>query len=140
MPGVVPELFVVEKYLLARCEHKLRAAVHTLQNSIGEFHGRLPLQGASPKSAMARRPSRSRFPVLLRPVQQGPGPHKNSSGKKNPFRFSRTSCEAARVGARSNLSRDSSFWGIRTKTPDGFFTWARPCGFTHNDRQKLEKR
>jgi hypothetical protein len=82
MLRIILELFVVEKYLLARCKHELRAAVYTLQNSIGEFHGRLPLQGASPKSAMACSPCRSRFPVLLRPVRQGPGPHKNSSGKK----------------------------------------------------------
>lgn len=50
---IVLELFVVEKNLLASCKHELCAAVYTLEHSIGEFHGRLPLQGLSPKTAMA---------------------------------------------------------------------------------------
>lgn len=45
MLGVVLELFVVEKDLFARSENKLGAAVNTLKDSIGEFHGRLPSQG-----------------------------------------------------------------------------------------------
>jgi hypothetical protein len=40
--GVVFELFVVEKQLLAGGEHKVGSAVSTLQISISEFHGRLP--------------------------------------------------------------------------------------------------
>jgi hypothetical protein len=40
--GIVLELFVVEKDLLARGKDKLRPAVDALQYSIGEFHGRLP--------------------------------------------------------------------------------------------------
>ncbi|MGB8031471.1 MAG: hypothetical protein WCF30_17605 [Terracidiphilus sp.] len=43
----------MEEELLACCEHKLGAAVNALQDSIGEFHGRLPSQGLLPKSAMA---------------------------------------------------------------------------------------
>jgi hypothetical protein len=42
MPGVVLELFVVEKQLLARRENKLGAAIVALQDSVDEFHGRLP--------------------------------------------------------------------------------------------------
>jgi hypothetical protein len=42
MLGVVLELFIVEEQLLACRENKLGAAVNTLQDSIGEFHGRLP--------------------------------------------------------------------------------------------------
>jgi hypothetical protein len=40
--GVVLELFVVEKELLTRREHKLVSTVRTLKNTIEEFHGRLP--------------------------------------------------------------------------------------------------
>lgn len=40
--GVVPELFFAKKTLLVRREYKLGAAIHALQNSVGEFHGRLP--------------------------------------------------------------------------------------------------
>jgi hypothetical protein len=40
--GVVLELLVVEKDLLAGCKNKLGAAVDTCEYSIGEFHGRLP--------------------------------------------------------------------------------------------------
>jgi hypothetical protein len=36
--GIVLELFVVEEELLARGEHKLGAAVTTLQNPVDEFH------------------------------------------------------------------------------------------------------
>jgi hypothetical protein len=49
---VVLELFVVEKYLFACCKNELCPAVDTLERSIVEFHGRLPLQGLTPKSAM----------------------------------------------------------------------------------------
>jgi hypothetical protein len=52
MPGVVPELFVVEKYLLAGGEYKLRPAVIALQYSVCEFHGRLPWTGNLLKSAI----------------------------------------------------------------------------------------
>jgi hypothetical protein len=76
MLGVVLELFVVEEELLACCENKLGAAVNTLQDSIGEFHGRLPPQGLPPKSAMAQLElagpgSLSFFVVHFK----GPGPH-----------------------------------------------------------------
>jgi hypothetical protein len=40
--GVVLELFIVKKDLLAGRKHKLGGAVAALQHSIGEFHGRLP--------------------------------------------------------------------------------------------------
>jgi hypothetical protein len=64
--GVVLELFIVEKGLLAGRKNELGAAVDTLQNSIGEFHGQLASQGITPKSATARLETcRSRFPVLF---------------------------------------------------------------------------
>jgi hypothetical protein len=75
MPGVVHELFVVEKQLLARRKYEFGAAVHTFQYAIGEFHGRLASQGISPKSAVSyNRFCRSRFPVHFPVPQQGPGP------------------------------------------------------------------
>jgi hypothetical protein len=40
--GVVLELFIVEEELFAGGKNKLGAAVETLQNSVGIFHGRLP--------------------------------------------------------------------------------------------------
>jgi hypothetical protein len=40
--GIVRELFVVEKQLLAGRENKLGAAIVALQDSVDEFHGRLP--------------------------------------------------------------------------------------------------
>jgi hypothetical protein len=40
--GVVLELLVLKKDLLARGKHKLGAAIGALQDSIGEIHGRLP--------------------------------------------------------------------------------------------------
>ena len=40
--GVVFKLFVVEKDLLAGRKNELGTAVYARQNSIDEFHGRLP--------------------------------------------------------------------------------------------------
>jgi hypothetical protein len=40
--GVVLELLVVKKQLLACGENKFFAAINTLQDSIGKFHRRLP--------------------------------------------------------------------------------------------------
>jgi len=40
--GIVDKLFVVEKDLFACGEHELGAAINTLQDTIGELHGRLP--------------------------------------------------------------------------------------------------
>lgn len=40
--GIVLELFVVKKQLLASGEDELFPAINTLQDSICEFHGRLP--------------------------------------------------------------------------------------------------
>jgi hypothetical protein len=40
--GVVFEVFVVKKHLLAGRENKLGAAVNAFKDSIREFHGRLP--------------------------------------------------------------------------------------------------
>ncbi len=76
MLGVVLELFVVEEKLLACRENKLGAAVNTLQDSIGKFHGRLPSQGLPPKSARAPQElagSGSLFPLVVH--FKGPGPH-----------------------------------------------------------------
>jgi len=73
--GVVFELFIVEKELLAGRKNELGAAIDTFQDSISEFHGQLASQGITPKSATARLGTcRSRFPVLFLVAQQGPGP------------------------------------------------------------------
>lgn len=53
MLRVVFKLFVVEKDLLACRKNKLGAAVNACEDSIGEFHCRLPAQGLTPKSATA---------------------------------------------------------------------------------------
>jgi len=45
--GVVLELFVVEKKLLTRGEHKLHAAIVALQDSVDKFHGRFPKAGTT---------------------------------------------------------------------------------------------
>jgi hypothetical protein len=52
--GVVLELFVVKKELLAGSKNKLGATVDALQRSIGEFHGLLASQGITPKSVTAQ--------------------------------------------------------------------------------------
>jgi hypothetical protein len=58
----------VEKQLLARGEHEFCAAVITLQNSVDEFHGRLPQSREDcRKGAMIMRARRSRFPVFELP-------------------------------------------------------------------------
>jgi hypothetical protein len=43
----------VEENLLAGRKNKLGAAVNACEDSIGEFHCRLPVQGLAPKSALA---------------------------------------------------------------------------------------
>jgi hypothetical protein len=40
--GVVREVFIVKKQLLAGREHKLGATIVTLQYPVDKFHGRLP--------------------------------------------------------------------------------------------------
>jgi hypothetical protein len=40
--GIVLELFIVKKQLLASREHKFGPAVIALQYFVSEFHGRLP--------------------------------------------------------------------------------------------------
>jgi hypothetical protein len=87
MLGVVLELFVVEEQLLACCENKLGAAVNALEDSIGEFHGRLPSQGRPPKSAMTQQElagpgSLSSFVVH----SKGPGPHQKQGGIRTSTR------------------------------------------------------
>jgi len=52
--GVVLELFIVKKELLAGSKNKLGATVDALQRSIGEFHGLLASQGITPKSVTAQ--------------------------------------------------------------------------------------
>jgi hypothetical protein len=73
MLGVVLELLVVEKDLLARCKNKFGAAVRALQYSIMEFHvGRLPSNGDNHRN----RPSWNACPVpdpsLVLETSQGP--------------------------------------------------------------------
>ena len=62
--GVVFELFVVEKELLACCEDEIGAAVYTFQYAILEFHGRLPNRRWTDPAA-AKRTLPSRFPVFV---------------------------------------------------------------------------
>ena len=81
MLGVVLELLIVEEELLACCENKLGAAVYALQDSIGEFHGRLPSQGLPPKSAMALQDLAGRGSLMSFVVHyKGPGPHLKMGG------------------------------------------------------------
>jgi hypothetical protein len=79
--GVVLELLVVEEELLACREYKLGAAVNTFEDSIGEFHGRLPSQGLSPKSAMALQELAGSGSLISFVVHfKGPGPHQKQGG------------------------------------------------------------
>jgi hypothetical protein len=50
--GVVFELFVVEKQLLASRKNELGAAVNTLQSLVEKFHGRHPKEGNTLKPAV----------------------------------------------------------------------------------------
>jgi hypothetical protein len=50
--GIVLEIFVVEKKLLARGEDEFRAAINALQYFIREIHGRLPRRRDLLKSAI----------------------------------------------------------------------------------------
>lgn len=69
--GVVFELLIVEEELLARRKDEVSAAVNTLEDSICEFHGRLPNRGSSvPAMASQSMPSRSLF---LSVQTMGPG-------------------------------------------------------------------
>jgi hypothetical protein len=43
--GVIRELLIVEKQLLAGCKHELSAAIYALQDAIYKLHGRLPKEG-----------------------------------------------------------------------------------------------
>jgi hypothetical protein len=72
MLGVVLELFIVEKNLLARGEHKFGAAVDTLEDSIGEFHGRLPTGTDAEIGHSSFGTCRSRFPAFVRHPLNGP--------------------------------------------------------------------
>jgi len=76
--GIVFELLVVKKQLLARGEHKLDSAVMTLQNSVDEFHGRLP-QSRNPfsKSAMSMKAGPESLSLNVLQNNKGPGRHKN---------------------------------------------------------------
>jgi hypothetical protein len=84
MLGVVLKLLIVKEDLLARGKHKFSATIGALQNSIGEFHGRLPRSGRRDEIGLGSEETcRSRFPVYFRNAQQGPGPplkkrHSNS--------------------------------------------------------------
>jgi hypothetical protein len=81
MLGVVFELFIVEEELLACCENKLGAAVNAFQDSIGEFHGRLPSQGLPPKSAMTQQELAGPGSLMSFVVHyKGPGPHLKQGG------------------------------------------------------------
>jgi len=72
--GVVSELLLVEKNLLSGGKDKLFAAVAALQISINEFHGRLPRRQGIHRNRPFLKSCRSRFPVVVRRSEQGPGP------------------------------------------------------------------
>jgi hypothetical protein len=77
MLGVVLELLVVEKQLLAGGEDKFGAAIATFQTSVDEFHWPASLgQGNNLKSATDKNTCRSRLPVIVPVSKQGPGPLK----------------------------------------------------------------
>jgi hypothetical protein len=81
--GVVFELFVVEKQLLACSEHKIGATVGAFQNSIIEIHGRLPCNREHfpiRPCPLKRRVLVGGIPVLFLDTQQGPGPRSETSG------------------------------------------------------------
>jgi hypothetical protein len=66
--GIVLELFVVEKELLTRGEHEFCSAIVALQDSVDEFHGRLPQSREGLiEIGHNMRACRSRFPVFDRP-------------------------------------------------------------------------
>jgi hypothetical protein len=141
MLGVVLELFIVEENLLACSENKLCAAVNALQDSIREFHGRLPSQGLSPKSAtslldLAGSGSLYSFVVHYK----GPGPHLKQGGIRTFARI----CGQPHTSQAKRLVSDLS----RFLVSDGI---AASCPRTHSrgkcqrvpkpsSRQKLEKR
>ena len=98
MLGVVLELFIVEEKLLACRENKLGAAVNALQDSIGEFHGRLPSQGLPPKSAMALQDLAGRG-SLMSFVVHYKGPDRPKLGRHSNF--------CPRVRATSHFPRQT---------------------------------
>jgi hypothetical protein len=122
--GVVLELLIVEKYLLARCENKLRAAVHTLQNSITEFHGRLPFTGSYPEIGHGLQalpvpvPCSFVFPYNKGPVRPKIRAAKILSG--SPER----PAKRARLRVRSKLLRQLRCLGNSNEGAGWFFTWA----------------
>jgi len=74
--GIVFELFVVKKQLLAGGEDELFPAINAFQNSISEFHGRLPrTQGNVLNRPCQQLPSRSlsrsSFPTRARAANRG---------------------------------------------------------------------
>jgi hypothetical protein len=76
MFGIVFELFIVEKQLLTRGEHKLCSAVTTLQQPVSKFHGRLPQKKECRLLGNQLERAPVPFPRLLKlPVRnKGPGP------------------------------------------------------------------
>jgi len=71
--GVVFELLIVEEELLTRRKDEVSAAVNTLEDSIREFHGRLPNRGAF-RSGYDFSEHAVPVPVFVCP-NNGPGPH-----------------------------------------------------------------
>jgi len=67
------ELLIVEEELLTRRKDEVSAAVNTLEDSIREFHGRLPNRGAF-RSGYDFSEHAVPVPVFVCP-NNGPGPH-----------------------------------------------------------------
>jgi hypothetical protein len=141
MLGVVLELFIVEKELLARCKNKLGAAVNALQNSIGEFHGRLPSQGLAPKSAMAQQDlagSGSLYSFVVH--YKGPGPHLKQGGIRTFARMCGRHHTSQAKRLVSDLSRFLVSEGVAASCPGTHLRGKCQRVPKSNSRQKLEKR
>jgi hypothetical protein len=108
--GVVFELFVVEEDLFARCKNELGSAVDTLEDSIGEFHGRLPSQGVHPKSATALTELAGRgslFPFVVH--FKGARTALKIGGMRTLSRLTRGACNSPR---QSRIERFIAFLGF----------------------------
>jgi hypothetical protein len=118
MLGVVLELLIVEEKLLACCENKLGAAVNALEDSIGEFHGRLPSQGLPPKSAMAQQKIAGRGSLMSFVVHyKGPGPHLKQGGIRTFARICGQPHTSQAKRLVSDLSRFSVSEGVAASCP-----------------------
>ena len=110
--GIVYELFVVEEDLLARCENKLGAAVNALEDSISEFHGRLPTGSRPEIGHGSKQTCRFRCPVLVRVAPQGSGPREKIERYQDPCPVKPGNLKRLTPIACGVISRLSSFLGV----------------------------